>query len=320
MEKANSGIICLNAQGFIRHKDEIENEIVDKWRPIVLGLTETHVTSDVEDHEVQIDGYVCVRGNSESSRTGGVLLYIDRAMSYEVLEVDICEGNWWVVVVRISDRNYKGILILIYRSPSGSDAKLLNFMEEMCNRDITEGNVIIMGDFNINMKDKNYCQKKLLRTMNSAGLKQMVKEPTRVVHRSESIIDLVFTNYEVEVIVKHEPKITDHSTIVIDWKIKLTNKEDKIVICRDYKRMDVDKFMRIIDKGMNVIVYEEVDMLANAIVNTIKRGLDKVAPRRQIKLHGRCKGKQWFTEDIRLMMRQRDKAYSKARISRNEED
>lgn len=247
-------------------------------------------------------------------------MYIDRAIKFEVLEIDICEGNWWLVMVRISDRNYKGTLILVYHSPSGSDAKFLDFMEEMCNRDITEGNVIIMGDFNINMKDKNYCQKKLLRTMNTAGLKQMVKEPTRIVYGSESIIDLVFTNYEVEVIVKHEPKITDHSTIVIDWKIKLTDKEDKFIVCRDYKRMDVDKFMRVIDMGMNVIEYEEVDMLANAIVNTIIWGIDEVAPRRQIKLHGKWKGKQWCTEDIRLMLRQRDKAYSKARISKNEED
>jgi len=36
-----------------------------------------HVTHMVENHKLEINGHVCVRGNSESSRTGGVLLYVE---------------------------------------------------------------------------------------------------------------------------------------------------------------------------------------------------------------------------------------------------
>ena len=41
----------------------------------MIGLTETHVTKEIDDHELQIDGYVCIRGDSESSRTGGTIIY-----------------------------------------------------------------------------------------------------------------------------------------------------------------------------------------------------------------------------------------------------
>jgi len=72
-----------------------------------------------------------------------------------------------------------------------------------------------MGDFNIDMKVKNYNQNKLMRIMYSIGLKQLVSEPTRIVNTSETIIDLIFTNEEVDVTVKHEPRIADHSMIVL---------------------------------------------------------------------------------------------------------
>lgn len=49
------------------------------------------------------------------------------------------------------------------------------------------------------MKVNNYCQNRLTRVMNSVGLKQLVNEPTRIVNYSETIIDLIFTNMEVEV-------------------------------------------------------------------------------------------------------------------------
>ena len=72
-----------------------------------------------------------------------------------------------------------------------------------------------MDNFNIDMKIKNYCQNKLIRIMNSVGLKQLVNEPTRIVNTLETIINLIFTNEEIEVIIEHESKITDHSVIVL---------------------------------------------------------------------------------------------------------
>ena len=68
-------MICLNAQGFIKHEDEIENILLEKFRSNIMGFTEMHVTNMIEDHELEIKGYICVKGDSESNRTGSVLLY-----------------------------------------------------------------------------------------------------------------------------------------------------------------------------------------------------------------------------------------------------
>ena len=72
-----------------------------------------------------------------------------------------------------------------------------------------------MDDFNTDMKVKNYCQNKL-RIVNSVSLKQLVNESTRKINTSETIIDLVFTNEEIEITVEHESKITDNSVIIFN--------------------------------------------------------------------------------------------------------
>jgi len=158
----------------------------------------------VEDHELKIN--VCVRGNSESNRTGGVLLYVDRSIKFAIVALNICERNWWAITIKTSNESYKRILILVYHLPSSSDAEFLGFLEETCCNELLNGSVIIMDDFNIDMKVKNYNQNKLMRLMYSIGLKQLVNEPTR---STSETIDLIFTNEEVDVTVKHEPRIAD---------------------------------------------------------------------------------------------------------------
>jgi len=97
-------LVCLNVQGFLKHKDEIENVLLGEFRPNIMGFTETHATNAIENHELEIDGYVCVRGDSEYSRTGGVLLYVDKSIKFEIMAIDNCERNWWTITVKISDK------------------------------------------------------------------------------------------------------------------------------------------------------------------------------------------------------------------------
>lgn len=127
--------------------------------------------------------------------------------------------------------------------------------------------------------------------MFSVGLKQLVNEPTRIVNTSETIIDLIFTNEEVEVAVKHEPKITDHSIVVLQWNVSAKKKENRTIVCRDYRNIDVDKFIKMIDKNLNSIEGGSVSALANLTINVIVECLDEVAPRKKVILRDRWEGK-----------------------------
>jgi len=54
---------------------------------------------EIEDHELYISGYAYVRGNSETSRTGGVLFYIKEEIKYKIVSVESCDRNWWAITI-----------------------------------------------------------------------------------------------------------------------------------------------------------------------------------------------------------------------------
>jgi len=41
--------------------------------------------------------------------------------------------------------------------------------------------------------------------------------------------------------------------VVVYWNVNSVEIEDRIIVCRDYKRMDVDEFLRLIEIGVNNI-------------------------------------------------------------------
>jgi len=261
-----------------------------------------------------------VRGDSESARTGGVLVYIDERIRFEIKAIEKCEGNWWSIIVYIEDKNCKGIVMVVYHSPNSSDSKFLDYLDNTCNEVILRQNVIIMGDFNIDLKRDNYIQRKLINNMYSVGLKQLVNDVTRIVRTSETKIDLVFSNKEIEVEVRHEPKITDHSMIIVNQKGKLDRETDKKMVRRDYKRMNIVRFMALVGSELGKVEEDGINEMANGAVIAIVKCLDIVAPRKEILIRKKWQGKSWFSDEIYRQMQQRDMTYRAARISKCWED
>ena len=62
--------------------------------------------------------------------------------------------------------------------------------------------IFLLGNFNIDLDDKNSpCMKELLFSTAALGLKQQIKEPTRISFRNgvsaKTRIDLIFTNSDL---------------------------------------------------------------------------------------------------------------------------
>jgi len=68
-------MLYTNAQSLMAHRDEIQHQIMKKINPAFLALSETRLTEDIEDNEVNVPGYSMVRCNAENRNTGGVVLY-----------------------------------------------------------------------------------------------------------------------------------------------------------------------------------------------------------------------------------------------------
>lgn len=106
--------------------------------------------------------------------------YIEERVRFDMIAIEKCDGNWWTIIVKIKDRDYMGIIMIVYHSPNSNESKFINYLEDICINIMQNDNVIIMGDFNIDMTVNNYVKNRLVRVMNSAGLRQLVKEATRL--------------------------------------------------------------------------------------------------------------------------------------------
>jgi len=156
--------------------------------------------------------------------------------------------------------------------------------------------------------------------MNSTGLSQLVKETTRITSASETIIDLVFSNMDLQVEVWHEPKIMDHSMVLLNGNINEAKGGNQRILYRDYKRMDVDTFKKLIELNININEEKSINEIASRMVDTTVECIDIVAPEKPIVIKNKWQEKQWFSEDIYKLMNQRDLAHRAVRLSSSSED
>jgi len=87
---------------------------------------------------------------------------------------------------------------------------------------------------------------------------------------------------DLDVEIWHEPKITDHLMVVLFWNIKKAKQRSERSLCRDYKRMDIDKFKRLVELNIDVNEEENINKIANRMVDSIVECIHIVAPRKPI--------------------------------------
>ena len=93
-----------------------------------------------------------------------------------------------------------------------------------------------------------------------------------------------------------------------------------MIVRRDYKRMNLLKFMRIVASELKKVKENGMNEMANEAINVIVKCLDIVAPKKTILIRKEWQGKSWFNEDIHDQMQFRDMAYKTARINKCNND
>lgn len=121
----------MNIQGLTTNLEQLEL-FVQENTPKIICLSETHLTNDIKDCEVAIDGYRMFRCDSTSRHTGGVLVYIKkgRIKNAKVISNESVEMKYWLLTICISKSNEKVSLTTIYRSPNSSIIDFLIFFDK----------------------------------------------------------------------------------------------------------------------------------------------------------------------------------------------
>ena len=98
--------------------------------------------------------------------------------------------------------------------------------------------MIAMGDFNINYRKRSNPQVSKLKDFEKTfALKQIINVPTRVTHKTSSIIDLTFTKYITHITSSGVLKvhISDHDPTYVRKKKPKQTKEFIFITRRNYK-------------------------------------------------------------------------------------
>ena len=133
-----------------------------------------------------------------------MLAYVrsDTTISLELTErFSVSNEDLEMHLIRIKKGlNKKLTVVNIYRPPSGKVNEALDLMHDKLTELLNyyqNAEIIMLGDFNIDMKTENNDTRNLRRNTTSLGLTQLITEYTRYNPDPEgkhSMIDLIFTN------------------------------------------------------------------------------------------------------------------------------
>jgi len=275
-----------------KHVDELTIAI-KKTKPLVVCLSETHITEAIFETELAIHGYVYYDVKSDNSRTGGCAMYIRNDVKVITVNRLVKIGSWYLTC-KIKILNSELIISVLYRSPSSSEANFLSHFSEWLQPMVTKGgHLLITGDFNINVLKVNASSKSLKETISLSNLRIVNSEVSRYGKTSETLIDLMVSNITA-ITAKNadDMKIADHESIICEIgvrEVKSARREktnsninsDKKVI-KLYRKMDIEKLNSILRERNSNVISDDVDELADAFVNNLTFAIDESVPTKTI--------------------------------------
>ena len=141
----------------------------------------------VKDEEVNITNYHMLRLDRKNKGGGGCLIYYGENINVipkPKFEVADLEAIWIEVII-----NSQQLLIgNVYRPPDDSDFHS-RFKVASDKIWLRRNNILVIGDINSDLlKNDIKDGKKLQVIMNSLGLKNVIRKPTRIDHTSQTLI------------------------------------------------------------------------------------------------------------------------------------
>ncbi|KAF4514234.1 UNVERIFIED_CONTAM: hypothetical protein B566_EDAN019511 [Ephemera danica] len=217
----------------LRAKINELSAICTETTPLIVGITETWLSTDIRDSEVHLPGLSIYRKDRTDGRAGGgVAVYLPEDLTVTILD----SAPWSALPDSLwcsfrNDSTTTTLLGIVYRPPNPSaeaDEVLLSALNALTNT--RNSNILILGDFNLPQLDftlmnvqgsENSFASRFLKAIVDAGLTEHVQDDTRISHSlSTSRLDLIFTNEPLMISNTscHAPLgLSDHCLIQFDY-------------------------------------------------------------------------------------------------------
>ena len=230
--------------------------------------------------------------------------------------------------VGVTRTKKKIVIINVYRPPQGDYKGACRRIGDSISKANLKDNaeIYLMGDFNINLKDRRSPQTKELEFVTSLwGLKAMFNSSTRLGQINgrviESCIDNIFTNSN-EIIDSRvlDWNFSDHLAIAVKRK-RVRQRHNKIdFVGRSYKNYDRNEFQISLIDGDWREFYASEDPAScwDLLEGKIRHQLDQACPQKKYRVREITEA--WVTNEILELIKDKDRMMNRARRSGSAED
>lgn len=326
--KQISECILINAQSLLKNFHEIK-ELVLESRPVMVGVTETHITSDIFSSEFEISGYKMIRANSHSRHTGGTTVYIEENVNFKLIKITECNPNYWMIQFLMILQLKRFNVNVGYHSPNGDHNAFGDFMDDLMEHTTNAmDTVLVMGDFNCDWNRGDGMVKRLKESSETCNMEQLVKLPTRVTKISNTILDIVLTNDQSNCIstkILDTPCISDHKIVIVELisygysNIKSLNSALRSRKFVNWKRYNKIKFQNDLANCSWNWVTSDVNELSSKLLENLTKCKEAALPTMRV---SECKANNtpWFNEEIYTAIKVRNESFRRATVVNNDDE
>lgn len=312
-------IIHFNSRSLYANFNNIKEYLRQFIKPFkIIAISETWINAD-KGMDFELEGYEFHCVNRKNKSGGGVALYVDKHLTYKVVEnmTTVIDNLLECLTIEIFVEKSKNVIVsCIYRSPGSSIETFKDCIGEMFSK-THQKVVFICGDFNIVLLNPNNHQKtdEFINTMYSLSLYPKITRPSRITSHSATLIDNIFTNeFEnntvsgllINDISDHLPVFTVYNT-----KYLRSQQEEKL----RYRRVRTEETINAFKSDLlaqnweNVYNESDIDGAYEGFLEIFISLYDKNCPVKQYHKKLKDKNQPWFTKGLQNACKKKNTLY-----------
>ena len=315
----------MNTRSLSLHFDELISTIATlKINFDIIGLSETwnSIQNPIKTN-VEIPGYKYFPCGSQS-QNGGVALYVKTGLT-PTPRPDLSKDNpdfesVWVEIENNNGKNY--LLCCTYRHPNSAIDTFCDYLQEiLSNPAVSNKQIFILGDFNINLlnHNSNTPTTNFVNFLFSKQFLPYIIHPSRVSGNASTLIDNIFSNITDNETLSGNimTQISDHFPQFLIVKHAGISNQNVSYFQHDFSSLNEENLQNdFANLDLNYLTDNALDV--NAKFNRFLSSLDELvkahAPLKKLsKKDIKFRNKPWISGKIQKMMRIRDNLLRKIR-------
>ena len=305
----------LNINGLRNKTHEVE-EMLNYRNSDILFISESRLTDDISNNQINIDGYNLLRKDRLNRLGGGLVIYHKSELKVnEYFDMKLEECDYISMKINLSKRKSANLLH-IYRPPNCHIQSFLNSLDTVLGAlETSHEPLFIIGDMNIDLLSPTASMQEYLKVLRSYSLHQAINQPTRITLTTSTLLDHMIINnlvgdYSVYVLTN---SCSDHRGTEILWNahIEINNQQHEYITYRCMKNYKQDEFQNDLSTTNWGPLHElnNIDEQLEYIEHKLRQAWDKHAPLKTIRVRKKASRKPWITKQIKKEMAKRDKIY-----------